>query len=331
MKHKLYTVLAALLLLFNAVPVYASNTLPIFHANNYDYSMGGGSFTYTVPFTGNYEITLSGAHGASYNSNSGGYGYTLKQTIHLNYGDQVTFDVSGVKPSYYQSGSVLYVPGGACAKFYVNETLIWTAGGGAGTIDHYTAPSRVTTIQCLGGSGNTSGISSSSSVHWHNGNTDATAPFPDPTSVAQSGACYTGYHQCTNSCPSHREHNYGGTCHDVYHKDENGDDVYAYTVHYDTTVHDCNNSPINRWRLDCGKTHGQILSGSTATAGTCYVRSGYNPTQSLSNTGNCSARIRLVEQTGLYYDNGLVRTPIYKDDTCNLVVKDNVVCYFKRR
>lgn len=42
MKHKLYTVLAALLLLFNAVPVYASNTLPIFHANNYDYSMGGG-------------------------------------------------------------------------------------------------------------------------------------------------------------------------------------------------------------------------------------------------------------------------------------------------
>ncbi|MCM1218639.1 MAG: hypothetical protein NC548_29470 [Lachnospiraceae bacterium] len=72
------------------------------------------------------------------------------------------------------------------------------------------------------------------------------------------------------------------------------------------------------------------INNDNGNCGTCYVASGYTPTQSLSNTGNAKFTITLVEQQETYYSNTKVQDPYYLNGKANLVISDNVVTYFKR-
>ena len=277
----------------------------------------GGTYEYTVPFTGNYEITLSGAQGASYDSNSGGYGYTLTKTIRLQYQDKIKV-VVGKRLSWSQSGAVVSVPGGEDSNFYLNDQLIWTAAGGAGQITKNIVPNACTSVTVQNGNGSSTGSwTSGSPVHWHSGNGKSGAThsnqFPVLYQLNNPGGCYRGSHTCGkigSNCHfehdkdeiTHTEHNvyveghcnrcggdYGSATNDEYHGSDTpgGGDIghtyhtCTYTVTVDCTHWICN-GVINTWTIGCGYSQGQVYGydNSSYSAGSCYYNTSYSYTES---------------------------------------------------
>ncbi|MCM1221731.1 MAG: hypothetical protein NC548_45395 [Lachnospiraceae bacterium] len=214
MRKKFLAILMAALTLSATMPVYAASELPIAKSNSYTVSKdGGGSYEYTVPYTANYEITLAGAQGSSYSSNAGGYGYTLKKTIRLQYGDTIKVELPNRK-NYYTEGTTIKVPGGDPAKLYINGTLVQVAGGGGGTVSNQTAPNDIYYVQTQNGAGtNTATWNSSVTVHWHTGNgvndvnkANHSNNFPTVYLASSPGGCYAGdghTHNAVVYCPRH--------------------------------------------------------------------------------------------------------------------------------
>lgn len=338
MRKKLLAMLLCIALALWSMPVYAAG-LPITYDNSYSLSMGGGVYSYTVPFTGNFEITLYGAQGASYDSNSGGYGYTLQATVRLRKGDRISFSNARSASGWYESGSTIYVPGGGKSTFSVNGSTYLIAGGGAGEIDNLEVPEGVTSVRCYGGSGNSSGQSSTLSVHWCPSTESPIYATSQPDMCHGSGK-HT--HNKTGACPHHTETCTAGPSSSYEEKeDSNGNVVGKCTKGHirphakgwdecgeTYTVWTCG-SPKNTWSYDCTQ-NGKIQGDSSATPGSCYARSGLSAETSLSNSGSGGAYIQLAEQDTVYHHGTLAETLTYRGGGCNLILKDDVVCYFKR-
>lgn len=378
------------------------------------YKKWGGEISYTIPYTGNYEISLSGAQGEAYSNGSGGYGYTLSKIVRLHKGD-ILGAVTPDKVGSYQDGSTVTVPCGPSAELYVNGNHVWTVGGGSGWVNGK-ATSGVWKVVAK------SNPDKSYDVHWHQNDSTASHNYGTCYSLSSPGGCYGGdghTHNMTGSCPWHytghdhtsscswkytrHEHNscpkkhvhtdscahhdegtgryidveqyvaYPGSCPYcmTYFTDagNTGEAGCTHTCHREIVipVYDCNNlpknkwdcgnrpynagkeytcndlpknkdkvwdcgSPTNTWTIQCGYQHGQILRVSNVQTGMpCWNAASFKPdSQQLNNTGNAKCSIRLVEQQELQMYNATVRLPYYRTTKCNLIIKDDVVTYFKR-
>lgn len=187
MRHKFIpAAIMALSLLFGTAANAAGNELPISHGNRYTVNRdGGGEITYTVPFTANYEVTLSGSEGAGYPSGAGGYGYTLTTTVRLNKGQTITVSTPN-RPAHYTEGTTTIVPHGNDSVLKIDGKEFLRAGGGAPRFNQIIAPTGTINVQVEG--------VASLPVHWHSGNGKSGAThanqFPTVYSETLAGGCY---------------------------------------------------------------------------------------------------------------------------------------------
>lgn len=341
---------------------------PLGKSNSWSFSAGGGTYEYTIPYTGDYTIVVAGAQGSSYGG-SGGTGYTLTKTVRLNYGDVVKC-ITHAMPTSYQDGQTYKVPGGESSELYVNGTLVWRAGGGGGYVNTAIAPNNTTTVIAYNGNNDSS---TTYNVHWHSGNGKSgpvsanTFPTLYQLTAPASLGCYrdAGHtHNATSYCPLETcmvvftggGHYYGDGC--GWHGYEDATNYYAEctlcgasgtfyscpgdhtsTPPYKTMAHiGCDKSGYkcnwarNTWSIQCGYQHGQIVgyNNANATVAPCYYATGWNPTTAVvNNTGTGKFAITLTEHTGLYYNNAVARIA-YLNAQVPLVVKDRRVVYFKR-
>lgn len=313
--------------------------------------MGGGEITYTVPFTANYEVTLSGSEGAGYPSGAGGYGYTLTTTVRLNKGQTITVSTPN-RPAHYTEGTTTIVPHGNDSVLKIDGKEFLRAGGGAPRFNQIIAPTGTINVQVEG--------VASLPVHWHSGNGKSGAThanqFPTVYSETLAGGCYgwSGHtHNATRTCLM--RHNHDLDPKELYwccmNENRNGNYVhpdscgcpgncstgadpyfrYAPVSICDNSMNEyaCGN-PNNTQVLKCGYSQGQILNVNNASYRP-HTNDGNFTGQSLSNTGNGKFTIRLAEQQELNYSNVGVTTPHYKGGLCELILRDDTVVYYKRK
>lgn len=239
------------------------------------------------------------------------------------------------------------VAAGKESTLSINGSTVWRAKGGISTTGSGPAPSgtlRVVTKNCAGSS-------VSHDVHWHMGNTNASASFPGPLDTYSNPnynryQCYTGSHI--------HDHIGGEECHEQKKKkipcpNKSGkspcphcgaSNKYneatgeTYMVHHDVTITYCGDAKCsgapNHWVLH-GIMHGQIMNNTNAPAvGSCYYASGWTPDSAIVDSRTPSFRISLTESQQLQMYNTTVRVPSYRGGTCHLILKDDTVTYFKR-
>ena len=366
MKHKFIpAAITALSLLFGTVANAAGNELPISHGNRYTVTRdGGGEITYTVPFTANYEVTLSGSEGAGYPSGAGGYGYTLTTTVRLNKGQTITVATPN-RPAHYTEGTTTIVPHGNDSVLKIDDKEFLRAGGGAPRFNQIIASTGTINVQVEG--------VASLPVHWHSGNGKSGAThanqFPTVYSETLVGGCYgwAGHtHNATSICPKSHSHNDGcygipdspwnncadctsngvpdGAGYKKYHcnccgsdfRGTNGWHHCPSSKHFKQVCHDqplntwnCGNQPVNTQTIKCGFQHGQI--NPVTNQYTPTPCSGTWDSAASNNTGDAKFTVELCEQDTVYYDNGLVKDPVYKGGPAELVLVDGTVCHYKRR
>lgn len=248
--------------------------------------MGGGEITYTVPFTANYEVTLSGSEGAGYPSGAGGYGYTLTTTVRLNKGQTITVSTPN-RPAHYTEGTTTIVPHGNDSVLKIGGEEFLRAGGGAPRFNQIIAPTGTINVQVEG--------VASLPVHWHSGNGKSGAThanqFPTVYSETLAGGCYgwSGHtHNATRTCPMRHNHDLDPKelrwC--CMNENRNGNYVHPDSCPCDGTcspgsdpyfryglVSICDNSmneyacgnPNNTQVLKCGYSQGQILNVNNAS------------------------------------------------------------------
>lgn len=313
MRKKLLAMLTAALLLMPSLSVSAAE-LPITYNNNWVVS-GASNASYTVPYSGNYTVSVSGAQGGSYSSNkAGGKGFTQSMTLWLNKGATVSFSL-GTVPDWYKRGSSLVIPAGGSSSFKVNGTTKLTASGGPGRINSNTAIDGVTSVSMAGGS---------ASIHWHTGNGKSgpylSNTFPQIDSRDNTGGgCYTNHwHVHDSLCVYETWHTHE---HCVYHnvKDDYGNDDSdkSWTEHH-CTPHSRHEGDTrnNHHAINCGYSQGQIYNVSHGAEG--------------NNIGGGRYTIQLAECQNLQMYNTIVSWPSYRSGKAYLVLKDDTVSYFKR-
>lgn len=326
----------------------------------------GGDFEFTVPYTANYELSLAGTQGSSYNSDAGGYGWTLvRDSIKLNYGDVVQIHV----PKWNNSYTSTEVSGGHAATITVNSDVVWIAGGGAGTVSNNIAQNGVTSFTARGGEGSDPGVDRVYEVHWHSGNGKSGAThsnsFPTVYSTTLVGGCYgwNGHtHNATGTCPMYHDHSldpvecrqccqlspgYNEATGETYPLHPAGcgcnmgsgfvDSGYVHwgdvpICNHALNAYSCGNYN-NTQVLKCGYVQGQILgiNNDNENAGACFCTVGWQPTsKNKNNAGGAKFSIRLLEQQELFYRLMPVSNPNYGNIPAYLIINDNRVIYFKR-
>lgn len=99
------------------------------------FSYTGKGETYTVPYSGIYTLSLSGAQGGSYGSHAGGAGGSVTGRFYLYKGEVLTVTIGG-QNGYNGGGSAsLYGSGGGMSSLASNRkgTLLIAGGGGGAT------------------------------------------------------------------------------------------------------------------------------------------------------------------------------------------------------
>ena len=327
----------------------------------------GGTYEYTVPFTGNFTIIVAGAQAASYDGDSGGKGNTLTSTIRLHYNDTIKFVLSD-KPSRSKSGSNMTIPGGGAGKFYINGNLVLVAGGGGATVTKKTAPSDILKVYVYNGDGESAGGNNVYDVHWHNGDTNVSSTFSSPKKQyadpnAEGYTCYTGVHEHHYIEECHERHACGGSIVQTRVKEDpiegsSGEHTDRYEIDYKCTScgaggtavgigshpstpttcgnircydHIASKAGKNKWTLHNVK-HGQIMNVSDGATGANTIASGYTATSANNNTGAGTFTVELNEQQGLYYQNTQVKRDKfeYLNSKVYLLVTDNTVVYYRR-
>lgn len=327
MKKKVLAILTTSLLLLSNLNVYAAE-LPISYNNNWIVS-GASNASYTIPYSGNYTVSVSGAQGGSYSSNkAGGKGFTQSMTLWLNKGATVSFSL-GTVPDWYKSGSSLVIPAGGSSSFKVNGTTKLTASGGPGRINSNTAIDGVTSVSMAGGS---------ASIHWHTGNGKSgpylSNTFPQIDSRDNTGGgCYTNHWHVHDSLCVYETWHTHENCREVGHwADHNGESVdggstddggHSPSWVVDYIDHHCTphsrhegDTRNNRHAINCGYSQGQIYNVSHGAEG--------------NNIGVGRYTIQLTESQNLQMYSTTVRFPYYIGSQAYLVLKDDTVSYFKR-
>ncbi len=264
----------------------------------------GEEGSYTIPASGFYELTLTGAQGGNYNTHQGGLGGEIKATIYLEKGEKLQYVIGG-QNGYPGGGSAtLYGNGGGYSKVSVErlgELLIvggggganqWENGGAGGSSEQVLDRKQGQTGASGGGGGYLGGISGIVNTHTHL----AACKHVHVGNPNVYGGCYTKETVCGSTDISFRESyrvfyygnidDYGNHIFCVRcNSDEcNGhNDIYGtYTCNvcgYTTEQYMSKCSAASKYELSCeagddyicGMEEGEVLSGTSAYGGSNYV------------------------------------------------------------
>ena len=118
----------------------------------------GTTKTYTIPYTGFYDINAYGAQGGNYGSNTGGLGGGVEGSVWLKKGDVLTIVVGG-QNGYNGGGSATqYANGGGMTTIKVtsggNTKTLLIAGGGGGASEMYNGNEGGSSANVIAGSSN---------------------------------------------------------------------------------------------------------------------------------------------------------------------------------
>ena len=211
-----------------------------------EYGTSNQGTTYTVPYTGNYALTVYGAKGADYNSTyTGGKGGSVTATYWLVKGDVITVypgkagsglngGTNGNGADGGTSTSDLGRGGGAASQVYLtrngSQTLLITAGGGGGAnANNSGGPggtgggnSTITGANGIGagGGGYAGGISGEFSYHKHS---SACGYHTHSGNSTDGGGCYGKATTQSVPCGTFWEHETATVCFDEVCVNANGE------------------------------------------------------------------------------------------------------------
>lgn len=240
-------------------------------------------------------------------------------------------------PSWSQSGSVVSIPGGKPSYCYIDGEFYVKAGGGGGRIGNNIAPNLALTMRVYGG--DNTGYADSG-IHWHTGNGKSgpyhSNTFPQIDSRDNTGGgCYTKHwHTHDSKCDYESWHTHEHCQYWVSDgTNENGESVGHWVTDHHCTPHHKHEGDTrnNHHAINCGYSQGQILNtGLSPSASAC---SGTYNSSAVNHSGAGSFTIKLQEQNTLYYKGGAVSSTdlYYRGGRADLVLKDDVVVYYKRR
>ena len=256
------------------------------------------------------------------------------------------------------SNGVLSIPGAQPSKLWINDELIWTAGGGAGQVTNNIVPNTCTSVSVQNGNGTSNGSwTTGINVHWHSGNGKSGAThsnsFPYLGPGSHPGGCYVAdIHHHSSGCegiPDSPWNNCGNAT-NVGGSWQDGNAQYecnccGSSFSGSNAWHHCtgdahkqilcghSDGELLGYKLGCGYSQGQAYGYNNANyvAGQCYYKAGYIPTASLTRTGDGLFSIKLVEQETVYYKDVVASNPYYTNGRIDLAILDNTVCYYKRR
>ncbi|MBQ7777198.1 MAG: InlB B-repeat-containing protein [Lachnospiraceae bacterium] len=325
-------------------------------ANNYIVSdsigFSGKSGEYTVPYTGFYTLTLTGAQGADYGSYEGGKGGQVQGTVYLEKGDKLQYTIGGKNGfSGGGAGSVYGNGGGYSSVTSQKEGLLLVAGGGGGATNmgpggaggseaHVTGSWNGESSEAGGGGGYKGGAAGAVETHTHVASCEH-IHVGDRTTY---GGCYTILVTCDNAeferveigrtfyygnvdndgnhvycvrcgsyeCPGHRDIKWGYECTQCQER-------------YETSVAKC--TAMKAYALGCGvqdtyicgMEDGEIIKLTPAYGGSNYINTGsclhYTEASNVQR-GNGSLLIE-SQQVGLIdanYLNGVTATDLAKPE-----------------
>ncbi len=181
----------------------------------------GRQGSYQVPYTGFYQLTLTGAQGGDYGGFQGGKGGLVQGTFYLSQGELLHYDLGG-QNGYHGGGSAAaYGTGGGYSLLSSDRqgTLLIAGGGGGATAAQSGMPggsaqknvdgSHGESGKAGGGGGYRGGSGGTWVVHQHNGN----CRHVHQGDAMNGGGCYTVEITCGST--SFRREKKGSTFSDL--------------------------------------------------------------------------------------------------------------------
>lgn len=258
----------------------------------------GTSGEFTIPYSGRYKLTLSGAQGGCYGG-EGGRGITLSKTLWLKEGVTVKYETYD-SPGTYEcpdGGDVLTVHGGKSSRVYFDGVLQVKVGGGQGVIGNKIAPSGVNKVYLYGGD---DVVRKDNVVHFHAPN--GCYKVEDRSIECE---CRGGFVNNTHD-PADGKH--WVRC--ISHK---------HTCNICGRVSHRSNPSCYHFHWSCYLEDGQIVPMEPAPVATST-----GDLQDLGQTrvGAGQFTIQLVEQNRLDYVDTNVKSPMYQNVPLHLVVME---------
>lgn len=298
--------------------------------------------TYTIEYTGYYELTASGAKGGNFGSNAGGNGGKTTATYWLKKGDIITFysgtTSNGVNGGTNGSDAIggssttsNGAGGGAATEVHITRSgkteILMIAGGGGGASDRTTggigggslstigSVAGASNTQGGGGGGATGGIGGTYNVHNHTGDSvNGGGCYTKTTTTVVCGTASggSGFWEC-------------GTCDDRW---GDGSDSYYGPMHEGHNVYYCQDFSCSGCgkgmsegdthyktstvvKLTCtyyDKPNGYIISANASGGGTSYINTNYgcmNPS-SAGGTNNGEGGGKLVSGLIGYHEDNYI-------------------------
>lgn len=283
--------------------------------NNLDYEaeaeihFSGEEETYTVPYTGVYQLKLCGAQGGDYGAFSGGYGGSVEAEVFLEKGDRLHCVIGG-QNGYGGGGSATqYAVGGGASTVYSEKYGMLLIAGGGGGAGGYSAGLPGGTEESVGtdaigmsgvsggGGGFLGGKAGEVLIHYH----DSNCMHTHTGSPTQMGGCYILPVPCNgtefNAYETKRVFYYGNI------EEIGGEWVHVFCVRcgshecgghlnitykysckkcgkeYDTKVEKCTEICAYTTECEeavwCGYENGEIISVKAAYGGSNYINKEY--------------------------------------------------------
>lgn len=335
---RILTIILVACLLSSQLTVHASSG-SLTASNKYSYtSTTVTTHTVTVPYTGNYTVTVSSAEGGHVGGTYGGKGHILTQTVRLAKGTTVTATLGN-------KGTVngANVGRGQSSTLTIGNTT-WTVPGGVGVFNSDTGARDDYTLI-----GDTNG---SVVLHTHIGNsTSGGACYQTVVKKHVHKAACTGHvhdSSCVSGAPEHMYDGVNGTCRTQcsrcglhiasfdgpYYCDQCRRNLTVHNItscagkHSNNTGYVCNNLPkntVDHYELSCMLprvvSHVPAVDSSTLP---------YNSETVAQFT------ISLCDTNSLFMSRGVIKAPAYKAigagnyTNVSLVLRDDIVLFYKR-
>lgn len=210
--------------------------------------------SYTIPYTGFYQLTLTGAQGGNFGSYQGGKGGLVQARFFLRQGEKLCYELGGQNGCFGGGKGTSYGNGGGYSSISVAEgTLLMIAGGGGGATDRENGHGGGALTQVLeqrngedgeagGGGGYFGGVAGAVQVHSH---TQECRHVHTGVPTAYGG-CYTVQAACGGTAFGKNQvassFYYGNI-------DDNGNHIFCIRCNSD----DCVGHYDTYWMYLCGK------------------------------------------------------------------------------
>lgn len=103
------------------------------YASDASFTYTGQTGSFTIPFSGFYKITLTGAQGGSYDNYSGGLGGEVQAVVYLEKGETLTYTIGGQNGYNGGGAGQIYANGGGYSVIACeSKGTLFIAGGGGG-------------------------------------------------------------------------------------------------------------------------------------------------------------------------------------------------------